>query len=274
MAGDGDKQSKQPGRPRATAAVRRERIALELARQGYTSGGALAAMFGVSEMTIRRDFDAMAADGKLWRAHGGAVGIGTTRLDMTEPDMAERIGRNRAAKSRIAASAAAMVAPGSFVGLDIGSTTLCLAQALTGRNVRFLTCSLKIAAFLGGAGESVVTPGGTVQGSEPSLAGAMTRRQIEAFHFDVVFIGISGIAATGLYDYSLEDAEIKRALVERAARVVAVADSSKFDRLSVAKVCALSDLHALVTDAPPPSPLAQALAAAGVSLTVAERERS
>lgn len=267
MAGEHDATESRPAR--ATAAMRRERIAREIARQGYVAGGALAAMFGVSEMTIRRDLDALAAQGKLWRAHGGAVGVAASRLDMVEPDVAERIARNSGEKARIGACAAATVAPGAFVALDIGSTALSLAQALIGRNVRFLTCSLKIAALLGRAGETVVTPGGTVQGSEPSLVGAMTRRQIEAFHVDIAFIGVSGIATSGLFDYSLDDAETKRALIERAARVVALVDSSKFERLSMVRVCALPDLHALITDAPPPQPLAQALAAAGVAVTVA-----
>ncbi|WP_333834374.1 DeoR/GlpR family DNA-binding transcription regulator [Rubrimonas sp.] len=257
---------------RPSAAARRDRIALELSQQGYVSGCALAEMFGVSEMTIRRDLDALAEQGKLRRSHGGAVGLGAGRLDMVEPDMAERIRRNSAGKARIGAYAATTLTRGAFVALDIGSTTLCLAHALIGQNVRFLTCSLKIAALLGAAGETVVTPGGAVQGSEPSLVGAMTRRHIETFHFDVVFIGASGVAATGLFDYSLDDAEIKRALIERAARVVALLDSSKFERLSVAKVCPLAALDALITDAPPPQPLADALADAGVHVTLATEE--
>jgi DeoR/GlpR family transcriptional regulator of sugar metabolism len=256
-------------RARTSAAARRDRIALEISQQGYVSGGALAEMFGVSEMTIRRDLDALAAQGKLKRSHGGAVGFVGARLDTVEPDMAERIGRNSAEKARIGARAAAMVAPGAFVALDIGSTTLCLAHALIGRNVRFLTCSLKIAGLLGLAGEVVVTPGGTVRGSEPSLVGAMTRRQLEAFHFDVAFIGVSGVATTGLFDYSLDDAEMKRVLIDRAARIVALVDGSKFERLSFAKVCALSALDALVTDAPPPPPLAEALDRAGVAVAIA-----
>lgn len=258
-----------PGRSRATAASRRDRIALEISKLGYVSGGVLAEMFGVSEMTIRRDLDALAAEGKLRRSHGGAVGLGTGRLDMVEPDMSERIRRNSDEKARIGACAAGMVQPGAFVGLDIGSTALCLAHALIDRNVRFLTCSLKIAALLGQAGETVVTPGGFVRGSEPSLVGGATRRDIEAFHLDVAFIGASGLASTGLFDYSLEDAETKRALIERAATVVALIDSSKFERLSVTRVCALGALDALVCDAPPPARLAEALDRAGVAVTVA-----
>lgn len=262
------------GRARSQGERRRAHIALEIARQGYASASDLARALGVSEMTIRRDLDNLEAQGRLRRAHGGAVGIGAMRLDLVEPDVAERALRNSREKARIAARAAAMVAPRQFVALDIGSTTLALAQALVGRNVRFLTYSLKIATLLGGAGETVLTPGGKVHGTEPSLVGAMTRRQIEAFNFDLVFIAASGISSSGLHDYSLEDTEIKRVLIERAARVVALLDGTKFDRLSVARICDLDALDALVTETPPDRSLRAALDAAGVALVLADDQHS
>lgn len=272
MEKDRHTEAAAAGQARPSARTRRDRILLEITQLGYVSGSALAGLFGVSEMTIRRDLDLLAAEGKLRRSHGGAVGLGGARLDMVEPDMAERVGRNSAEKARIGACAARMVEPGAFIGLDIGSTTLCAAHALIGRNVRFLTCSLKIATMLGHAGETVVTPGGQVLGSEPSLVGAMTRRQIEAFTFDVVFLGVSGMVETGVFDYSLDDAEIKRALIERAGRIVALVDSSKFGRLSVSKVCALSEIDCVVTDQSPPPALSNALRQSDVEVVVAKNQ--
>ena len=262
------------GRARPRAARRREHIVLEIARHGYVSGSNLARTLGVSEMTIRRDLEHLEALGKLQRSHGGAIARRTLRLDVVEPDVALRSQRNAREKARIAATATTMVAPRQLVALDIGSTTLCLAQALIGRNVRFFTCSLKIATLLAGAGETVLTPGGTVHGTEPSVVGAMARRHIEAFTFDLVFVAVSGISGSGLHDYSLEDSEIKRALIERASHVVALVDSSKFERLSVAKVCDLDAVDALVSDAAPDPPLRAALERAGVSLVIADNQES
>ena len=248
---------------------RRDLIALEVAQHGYVSSSGLAERLGVSEMTIRRDLARLEQEGRLRRARGGAVGPMAGTIDTVEPDIDDRCRMNAAEKQRIGRHAARLCLPEHFVAVDIGSTTLCLAHALIGRDVRFLTCSLKIATVLTAAGETVVIPGGAVRGSEPSLVGALTRRQIENFRFDTVFLGVSGASAAGLFDYSLEDSEIKRALIENASRVVALVDHSKFDRSAVAKVCDLREIDILVTDAAPGGALADALAAAGVTIDIA-----
>ena len=254
---------------RASATARRARIVLEVAQHGYVSSSGLAERLGVSEMTIRRDLSKLEQKHKLRRARGGAISLTAGTIDTVEPDFDDRSRINAPEKQRIAHHAAQFCLPGQFVAIDIGSSTLCLAQALTGRDVRFFTCSLKIATVLTAAGETVVIPGGTVQGSEPSLVGALTRRQIESYRFDTVFLGVSGASATGLFDYSLEDSEIKRALIEHSSRVIALVDHSKFDRSSVAKVCELGDIDILVSDATPTGTLAGALASANVSVAIA-----
>jgi len=254
---------------RTIGVSRRDLIALEVARHGYVSGSGLAQRLGVSEMTIRRDLLKLEQEGKLRRARGGAVGPMSGTIDTVEPDIDDRCRMNAAQKQRIGRHAARLCLPEHFVAVDIGSTTLCLAHALIGRDVRFFTCSLKIATVLTAAGETVVIPGGSVRGSEPSLVGALTRRQIESFRFDTAFIGVSGASASGLFDYSLEDSEIKRALIENSSRVVALVDQSKFDRSAVAKVCDLGEFDILVTDAAPKGALADALSAAGVTISIA-----
>lgn len=262
------------GRASSQRDRRRAHIVREIVRHGFISASSLARALGVSEMTIRRDLDSLEAQGQLRRAYGGAVRTGPVQLDLVEPDVAERARRNRREKARIAARASDLVTPQQFVALDIGSTTLALAQALVGRNVRFLTCSLQIATVLGTAGETVFTPGGKVHGPEPSMVGAMARRQIEAFNFDLVFLAASGISRSGLHDYSLEDTEIKRAMIERASTVVALLDSTKFDRLSVAKIGDLESIDILVTDKAPDPALRTALEQADVTLLVAEGQGS
>ena len=73
----------------------------------------------------------------------------------------------------------------------------------------------------------------------------------------------------GFFDYSPEDTEIKRAFIEQAEQVIVLCDSSKFDHRSVSKVCDLGRAATLVTDAPPPDHLADALARAGVEIIIA-----
>ena len=254
---------------RTGGAARRDLIVLEVAQHGYVPSSGLAERLGVSEMTIRRDLDKLEQEGKLRRARGGAVGPMAGTIDSVEPDLDDRCRINVPEKQRIGRHAAQFCVPGHFVAVDIGSTALCLAHALIGRNVRFFTCSLKIATVLTAAGETVAIPGGTVRGSEPSLVGALTRRQIENYRFDTVFLGVSGTSVAGLFDYSLEDSEIKRALIEHSSRVIALVDHTKFDCRSMAKVCGLEDIDILISDAPPSGALADALSAANVTVSIA-----
>lgn len=258
-----------------TATERRERMALQLAQSGYAGIADLANLLGVSEMTVRRDLDVLVEKGIVDRAHGGAVvrrGARSARIDTIEPGLDERIRLNADAKAEIGRAAAALIAPGQTIALDIGSTALCLAHALKAMDVRIFTNSLKIAMFLAGGTPRVYTVGGEVCGGEPSVIGAMARRQIEAFRFDWMFLGASGLAEDGLYDYSLEDSEIKRALIERARQTVALIDSSKFDRLSVARIAPLAAIDTLLCDQAPVGELAARLQEAAVEILVARPE--
>lgn len=274
MAETGESALRRADR-KMTAAERRERIALLLAQSGYAAIADLAGHLGVSDMTVRRDLDVLAQDGVVERAHGGAVvptGNRAARIDTIEPGIDERIRLNSDAKAEIGRAAAGLIVPGQTVAIDIGSTALCLAHAIKGLDVRVFTTSLKIGMFLSSGTPRVYTVGGEICGSEPSIVGAMARRQIESFRFDWMFLGASGLAADGLYDYSLEDSEIKRALIERARRTVALIDSSKFDRLSAARVAPLAAVDILISDRAPDGNLAARLQDAGVEILVANPE--
>jgi DeoR family glycerol-3-phosphate regulon repressor len=72
-----------------------------------------------------------------------------------------------------------------------------------------------------------------------------------------------------LFDYSIEDSEVKQAFIARAAQVVVLCDSSKFDHRSLARVCDFSEVDMLVTDAEPPAHLTQVLSAAKIGVLVA-----
>jgi len=254
---------------RLSVADRQESITLALSRSGYQSIAGLAEMLEVSEMTVRRDLDALAARGLLERAHGGAVARWGHRLDIVEPALEERLGRNISAKARIGGLAAELVRDDQAVALDIGSTTLRLAHSLREKNVRIFTNSLKIAMMLSASRPRLYMLGGEMRGSEPSLVGPMARGQLENFRFDWFFMGASGLSDDGAYDYSLEDTDMKRAMASRAARTVALVDSSKFDRLSIVKIVDLDRIDMLITDASPEGGLADELAAAGVEVRVA-----
>ena len=93
--------------------------------------------------------------------------------------------------------------------------------------------------------------------------------QARRLWFDVVFIGVSSVTSQGIFDYSIEETELKRVFIERATRRIVVADSSKFDEMSLVQVASLQQFDVLISEAAPPPALASSLAAAGVEVVVA-----
>jgi DeoR/GlpR family transcriptional regulator of sugar metabolism len=97
----------------------------------------LSTLFGVSDMTIRRDLEALEREGIIKRVRRGAISA-TSRS--YEPPFALRAERFREEKSRIGRAASSMVSEGETVILDMGSTVLAAAEVLRERhNVTILT---------------------------------------------------------------------------------------------------------------------------------------
>jgi DeoR/GlpR family transcriptional regulator of sugar metabolism len=256
-------------------AVMRQQIIMEvLEAKGFAATLDVAGRLSVSDMTIRRDFENLADQKLLSRTHGGAVSLSRTDgqvVDLVEPDVSEREQRSREAKLAIAEHAFRLIAPGQTVALDIGTTTLALARLMGKTSSTVFTSSLKIASVLAGKVPQVYVPGGRVNGSEPSIVGAEAVNYFSNFNFDIAFIGASGITGDGLFDYSMEDAEVKRTFFRTSGRKVALLDSSKIERISIARICPLKSLDLIITDTPIPEELGEALSSARVQIEVAPK---
>lgn len=260
-------------RARRPASVRQAQI-LDAARvDGFISVSQSASAFGVSEMTIRRDLTILGERGLLSRTHGGAMSNAERPLevvDIDEPAFQQRRRRNAEAKSAMARAVAKLIEPGETIGLDVGTSTLALAEVLCARSdLRIVTSSLQAAVTLSASRNFTHMLGGTVRGPEPSVVGMRAVQELGNYNLDRVFIGVSGLIGDGLFDYSIEDSEVKQAFIACAAQVIVLCDSSKFDHRSLARVCDLSEVDMLVTDAEPPAHLTQLLSAAEVAVLVA-----
>ena len=255
------------------ASARRARLASLIEREGFVSVVDTAAHLGVSTMTIRRDLVLLEARGLLQRTHGGAIATESRRrevYDAEEPLFERRKRRNAAAKAGIAATAARRIGPGETIGLDVGTSVLALAEALVERaELRIFTNSLPAASTLARGRSPVYLLGGLLRAPEMSVIGPVATAQLGEYYFDRVFLGVSGVTETGLYDYSLEDTEVKRAFIARARQVVVLCDSSKFGHRALALVCGIERCHVLITDASPPPHLAEALRASSVEVVLA-----
>lgn len=239
------------------AEQRRALIIDEVRRRGGVRVNELTRRLGVSDMTVRRDLDALARQGVLEKVHGGAVPV--AEASTHEPGFEAKSGLELTAKEDIARAAAEFVAPGTAIALSGGTTTYALAQHLLDvPDLTVVTNSVRVADVFHSAqrvsgqrqGAATVVLTGGVRTPSDSLVGPVADQAIAALHFDVLFLGVHGISVeAGLSTPNLAEAETNRRLVQSARRVVVVADHTKWGTVGLSSFAALEQVDTLVTDA-------------------------
>lgn len=245
---------------------RLEAILDTIASDGQVMVGEAAERFGVSDMTVRRDLEELERQGLCRRVHGGAVSAVSRSY---EPAFAVRSEQSNDAKNRIGQDVADQLVQGETVFLDIGTSTLVVAEALRGRqSLTIITPSLRIASLLADeANLRVILTGGVVRPGERSLVGSMAETFLQQFFVDVAVLGVGGIDAdAGLTEFNLDDAAIKRAAIGRARRIIVAADASKIGEVAFAGIAPASAVDVLVTDATLTHPSIAPLMDAGIDV--------
>jgi DeoR/GlpR family transcriptional regulator of sugar metabolism len=207
----------------------------------------LVADFGVSDMTIRRDLEALSERGLLAKVHGGATVVTPGSTD--EPGFDAKTMRQRAEKAAIASRAAQLVSPGAAIALSAGTTTAELARCLLGvSGLTVVTNSIPVADVLYRAERTVVLTGGERTPSD-ALVGPIANEAIKGLHPDVLFLGVHGMnERAGFTTPNLMEADTNRALVAAAQRVVVIADSTKWGTVGIASIAALRQADVLISD--------------------------
>ena len=242
---------------------RQRDIATTIRESGRVSVERLAQAFGVSAETIRRDLAALDRAGLVEKTHGGATPPRVT----LEDSLAQRIALNPEAKRAIAARLAAVIQPGDTLFLDTGSTTLACAEALAELpGLTVITNSVDIARRLGERAH-VHLIGGRFAPGNGQTVGAAAVREVARFRARRAVLTVTALDAVhGAMDADAAECEVARAMLEAARECIVLADSSKFWLEATHVVCPLSQIDVLISDAPPPPELGDALAAAGTRL--------
>lgn len=232
------------------AEERQETIAELVRRRGRVSVSDVAATFGVTTETVRRDLAALERGGLVRRVHGGAVP--TSALTVIEAGVSEREAAHATEKDRIAAAAVALIPTGGgSIALDGGTTTGRLARLLPAdAGLVVVTHSVPIAARLAGsAGVRLHLLGGRVRGTTQAAVGEDTVRALAELRVDVAFLGTNAMStAFGLSTPDVDEAAVKRAMVRSAHHVVVLADSSKVGREHLVRFAELEAVDVLITD--------------------------
>ena len=227
--------------------ARHQQILDQFAHQREVSVQGLSRQLHVSPVTIRRDLEALEAEGVVTRTHGGAV---LSQSTVTEFAFLDRAREHTPQKQAIARRLATALTPGMTVLLDTGTTTLEVARAIAGiPRLRVLTSSLAIASALHSHDNiDLVLLGGTVRRHSPDLSGPLTEDNLRQFQTDLAVLGADAMGPDGLHTSDLGVARISRAMIACARESWVVADSSKFTRRSFVKFADWSDIAHLVTD--------------------------
>jgi DeoR family fructose operon transcriptional repressor len=250
------------------AAARRQRLGALVDARGAVRLDELSVILGVSQATVRRDLNALAAAGRLRRVHGGAVAA-DQRVD--EPHFDVKVAAAADQKARIAARAVELLGPGDTVFLDSGSTVLGVARLLHGwSRLTVVTNSLPIATELVGRGPRLIVVGGEVRSTSRAIVGPLTRLLVESLHVDRALMGTFAFSVDeGLSTTDPAEAYTKELVMARAGEVVLLADSTKVATRSFVRAGRLDDVDVLVTDTGLDDRAARALARRGIRVITA-----
>jgi len=250
-------------------AERRQRI-LEILREEYTiRGSRLSEILNVSEMTIRRDLDALEKEGLVERTHGGAVFrqervIGKFKYQSS-------IKENPREKEIVARRAAEMIEPHETVFIGEGTTAAQVVRFVP-RDMPFTvaTNNLGVVAEIQNGAVELVMLGGVYDASTHSLAGPLTMEMIGRINAARVFLGADGLSLrAGLTTPNLDMAVLERQMIRYTnGRVIVMADHTKFGLVAEMAVAPLSRVDVLITNRKVPQHFKKDLAKMGVEVIV------
>lgn len=200
---------------------------------------------GVSQVTVRKDLDAMEAQGLITREHGFAV------LSSTD-DIKGRLAWHYEEKRKIACLAADLVKDGDTIMIESGSCCALLAKALTEirKGVTIITNSAFIADYIRRESDfQIVLLGGIYQQDAQVMVGPMVRQCAENFWVDRFFIGVDGWSArTGFTNQDQMRAQAVRDMARQADQVIVLTESDKFTRHGTVPLNLKDRVSTVITD--------------------------
>lgn len=221
----------------------------------------LAVRFDVSIQTIRSDLRELSDTGLVQRTRGGARRV----ISASNRDYGERRKLNAERKEKIGALAASLIPDNCSITLNIGTTTEQVARALGDhRDLVVLSNNINIInTLMGTKSNELILVGGAVRQSDGAIVGEDAVEFISRFKVDFAVIGASALDADGsILDYDAREVSVARAILRNARTRVLVTDSSKFDRTAPVRICDISELDYVITDAAPPQGFIKAAAKA------------
>lgn len=260
-------------------AQQRHALILELSnKNGIVHTSELVKQLGVSSETIRKDLTLLEQEGQLIRVHGGAMPTARSAPDgPRSPASTEYVSiqtrntQHLEQKAAIANYAASIVSENQVIALDYGSTSQMMAMALKQQfhSLTVITNSIQNALILSECPNfTIILTGGILNNKELTLVSGFSH-MLDQLHVDILFMTVSGVdPVIGFTDQSFNEVGIQNQMRQAASRTIVLADSSKFGKSSLVKICALKDVDTIITDRGLSVPIEQAIRQTGSELVI------
>lgn len=204
-----------------------------LLREKKVSNKYLKDLLKTSDSTLRRDLDLLEDAGKIKRVHGGAI------LDIRadERSFYDNEKTKLREKKLIGKKAASLIKDKSLVYIDAGSTTSELIDFIEARQIRIVTNGLMHINKLVAKGLDTIILGGKLKAKTMATTGLVAINELENFSFDLAFVGANGYDDDYFYTADINEALIKRKVIELSDKAFVLADRSKAHNFYHAKIC-------------------------------------
>ncbi len=255
---------------RPLAEERRREILGVLGQNGRITVDEVVRRFGISAVTARGDLDALSASGELVRSHGGGI---RPLAATPEHPLKVREGMHHEEKVRIAQAAVQLIKTLQTVILCTGSTSAELASQIRQKNIdsiTVITYALNIATKLYEIPHlSLVMVGGFLRHPSTAFVGPHAEQMMHSLHADHCFMSTVGLdPEVGLTTLDIMEAQLNRRVMESAAQVTVIADSSKFGHRSLNVISDFRSIHRVITDVGAPEPQVEKLRSKGVEVVL------
>jgi DeoR/GlpR family transcriptional regulator of sugar metabolism len=256
---------------RLLAEERRREILGVLSQNGRITVDEVVRKFGVSAVTARGDLDALSETGSLVRSHGGGI---KPLAAAPEHPLRVRESMHHAEKVRIAEAALKLIRPLQTIILCTGSTAAELAAQVKHNcpeNITVITYALNVAVKLADvANLSLIMVGGVLRQPSTAFVGPHADQMMHSLHADHCFMSTVGLDPDiGLTTLDIMEAQLNRRMIESAAQVTVLADSSKFGQRSLSLICDFRSIRRVITDAGAPPADVDKLRSRGVEVLLA-----
>lgn len=213
--------------------------------QGFVNNKTLMESLNVSDMTIRRDLDELANEGKIIRIHGGAQSMQKSELSHLEKKEI-----NIEEKKEAAILANSLIDEYDSIFLGPGTTLEFLAEEIKTKNIRILTNSLPIFESLQKleTDYEIYLIGGMYRKRTGAFIGALAEEALSNLKIDKAFIGVNGINNATLYNANIEEGRAHQIILNNASQKIIVADYNKINKDDFYGFYSLNDIDLLVTN--------------------------